>query len=215
MARAGAARLTSKASIGAAQKKVIMEELSTSQSAESFLHSYGLEADVLDYDEGDEVEEGEIVQERDRKEEKVWDRMAFNGSKRVGVFQKKTGKTVQCDRRGGREERTMIMAHIPRGGRWLRVHMGLVYFSMIIGLPKVDQIPLVVALSLRGRTLAKRKVVVNVSNQTVVNLANFQKAKDEKVLRLLQMFLLNCLKFNIPGHVPGVNNDVADVLSRS
>ncbi|KAJ1098366.1 hypothetical protein NDU88_003479 [Pleurodeles waltl] len=94
-----------------------MEEPSTRQRAGRFLHGYGFEEEVLDEDEGDEVEEGETVQERDRKEEKVGDRMAFNGGKSVGVFEKKTEKTVQCGRRGGREERTMTTAHIPRGER--------------------------------------------------------------------------------------------------
>ncbi|KAJ1109655.1 hypothetical protein NDU88_007015 [Pleurodeles waltl] len=77
--------------------------------------------------------------------------------------------------------------------------------------------PLVVALSVWGRLLANRNVIFNVDNQTVVHLVNSQKAKDEKVLKLLRVFLLCCLKFNIlfkARHVPGINNDIADALSR-
>ncbi|KAJ1172235.1 hypothetical protein NDU88_004083 [Pleurodeles waltl] len=91
MVRSRATHLTSRASIGAAvyvlQKKVINKELSTSRRADSFLHIYRLEEEVLDYDEGDEVEEEE------------------------------DGEDSQRDGKGGREERTMIMAHIPRGER--------------------------------------------------------------------------------------------------
>ncbi|KAJ1156477.1 hypothetical protein NDU88_009196 [Pleurodeles waltl] len=76
---------------------------------------------------------------------------------------------------------------------------------------------LVVALSIWGQTLANRNVVFNVDNQTAVNLVNCQKAKDEKVLRLLRLFLLTCLKFSImfkTRYVPGVNIDIADALAR-
>ncbi|KAJ1098683.1 hypothetical protein NDU88_003790 [Pleurodeles waltl] len=44
-----------------------------------------------------------------------------------------------------------------------------------------------------------------------------QRAKDEKVLKLLRVFLLKCLQFNVlfkARYVPGVNNDLADALSR-
>ncbi|KAJ1161064.1 hypothetical protein NDU88_001552 [Pleurodeles waltl] len=78
--------------------------------------------------------------------------------------------------------------------------------------------PLVVALFIWGHTLANRNVIFNVDNHTVVNLVNFQKAKDEKVLHLLRLFLLTYLKFNMmfkARYVPGVNNDIADTLSRS
>ncbi|KAJ1152619.1 hypothetical protein NDU88_005394 [Pleurodeles waltl] len=74
-----------------------------------------------------------------------------------------------------------------------------------------------VALSIWGSTFANRNVVFNVDNQSVVNLVNSQRARDEKVLKLLRVFLLKCLTFNVifkAKYVPGVNNDVADALSR-
>ncbi|KAJ1157948.1 hypothetical protein NDU88_010645 [Pleurodeles waltl] len=61
----------------------------------------------------------------------------------------------------------------------------------------VGSFPRVVALSVWGRFLANRNVIFNVDNQTVVHLVNSQKAKDEKAR-----------------HVPGINNDIADALSR-
>ncbi|KAJ1179113.1 hypothetical protein NDU88_004349 [Pleurodeles waltl] len=61
----------------------------------------------------------------------------------------------------------------------------------------VGGFPRVVALSVWGRFLANRNVIFNVDNQTVVHLVNSQRAKDEKAR-----------------HVPGINNDIADALSR-
>ncbi|KAJ1155706.1 hypothetical protein NDU88_008435 [Pleurodeles waltl] len=57
--------------------------------------------------------------------------------------------------------------------------------------------PLVVALVVWGPYLANRNVVFNVDNQTVVSLVNSQKAKDVRVLKLLQIFPLHCLKVNV------------------
>ncbi|KAJ1170405.1 hypothetical protein NDU88_002282 [Pleurodeles waltl] len=51
-----------------------MEEPSTSQGADSFLQIYGLEEKALDYDEWEEAEEGEIVQEVGRNEDKAGER---------------------------------------------------------------------------------------------------------------------------------------------
>ncbi|KAJ1089309.1 hypothetical protein NDU88_002460 [Pleurodeles waltl] len=62
-----------------------------------------------------------------------------------------------------------------------------------------------------------RNVVFNLDNQSVVNLVNSQRAREEKALKLLRVFLLKCLTFNViikAKYVPGVNNDVADALSR-
>ncbi|KAJ1205200.1 hypothetical protein NDU88_000635 [Pleurodeles waltl] len=70
--------------------------------------------EVLDYDEGDEVEKEQIVQKGDRKE-KLGDRMAFNGGKSIDDFQEKTEKTIQQDRKGGRGGRTITLARIPSG----------------------------------------------------------------------------------------------------
>ncbi|KAJ1208282.1 hypothetical protein NDU88_003668 [Pleurodeles waltl] len=74
-----------------------------------------------------------------------------------------------------------------------------------------------VALSVWGPTFANRNVIFNVDNQSVVNLENSQRARHEKVLKLLRVFLLKCLKCNVifkAKYVPGVNNDVADALFR-
>ncbi|KAJ1209296.1 hypothetical protein NDU88_004674 [Pleurodeles waltl] len=91
---------------------------------------------------------------------------------------------------------------------WKQVRHSIAFFEFF---------PFVVALAIWGPYLANRNVVFNVENQTVVYLVNLQRAKDERVLRLLRIFLLNCLRFNImfkARHVPGINNDIADALSR-
>ena len=78
--------------------------------------------------------------------------------------------------------------------------------------------PLLLALHLWGPHLSNRSVTFHVANTTVVALVNGQRAKDKRLLKLLQRFMLGCLMFNIvfrARHVPGVNNNIADALSRS
>ncbi|KAJ1117228.1 hypothetical protein NDU88_005428 [Pleurodeles waltl] len=96
-------------------------------------------------------------------------------------------------------------------GRWAAEAWPLSWKRAKFRIAFCEFFPLVVALTIWGRFLANRNVIFNVDNQTVVHLVNSQKAKDEKVLKLLRVFLLNCLKFNIlfkARHVPGINNDI-------
>ncbi|KAJ1192727.1 hypothetical protein NDU88_002033 [Pleurodeles waltl] len=60
--------------------------------------------------------------------------------------------------------------------------------------------------------------VEKVDNLAVVQVINRQSARDTQVLKLLRVVVLQCLRCDIlfrARHVTGVNNDIADALSRS
>ena len=78
--------------------------------------------------------------------------------------------------------------------------------------------PIVVGIELWGHLLTNRKVIFLVDNESVVEILNAQSSKDSKLLNLTRRFVLLCLRFNIvfrAKHVPGIENKVADSLSRS
>ncbi|KAJ1187758.1 hypothetical protein NDU88_004528 [Pleurodeles waltl] len=82
----------------------------------------------------------------------------------------------------------------------------------------LELFPLAVAVCLWGSPLWHKCVLFRVDNLAVVQLVNQQLAQDVQVLQLLRVFVLRCLQNDIffrALHVPGVNNDKADALSRS
>ncbi|KAJ1089976.1 hypothetical protein NDU88_003116 [Pleurodeles waltl] len=77
---------------------------------------------------------------------------------------------------------------------------------------------LIVAVCLWGQELRHSRVLFHVDSLTVVQAVNRQSARDAHVLQLRRVFVLQCLRNDIffrARHVPGVNNDIADALSRS
>ena len=77
--------------------------------------------------------------------------------------------------------------------------------------------PIVLSVYLWGDLMANTCVLFYSDNQAVVDILNKQSSKDPTIMILVRKFVLLCLKFNILfklKHVPGVNNTVADMLSR-
>ncbi|XP_053575778.1 uncharacterized protein LOC128665045 [Bombina bombina] len=81
----------------------------------------------------------------------------------------------------------------------------------------LELFPVVLAVELWGGKLSNRTVVFWTDNISVVFAINNLSATSAKVITLLRHLVLRCLDLNIQfqaRHVPGVNNVVADALSR-
>ncbi|KAJ1201621.1 hypothetical protein NDU88_005427 [Pleurodeles waltl] len=122
MAGSGAACMMTQEQVGATSEvlggMVSMEQSCTSWSAEGILHCSGLEEEILDYDESGNSEEDEIVDDADTNLGNVHfagSGSLSDGKRSIGVLQKEFPKTVQHDRKGGKEEKKYANVHIPRG----------------------------------------------------------------------------------------------------
>ncbi len=77
--------------------------------------------------------------------------------------------------------------------------------------------PIVVAVSIWGSDLAGKKVIFRSDNEGVVSIINKQSSPCTKIMRLVRFFVMQCLEFNISfkaTHIPGLQNEIADSLSR-
>ena len=77
--------------------------------------------------------------------------------------------------------------------------------------------PIVAAVAVWGHMWKNRSVRFYSDNEAVVNIINKQTSKEHHVMTLLRKLVLTCLTYNVKftaEHVPGVNNNLADKLSR-
>lgn len=91
----------------------------------------------------------------------------------------------------------------------------------ILGITKditfLELFPIVAAILLWGHIIANKKIFIQTDNQAVVSIINKQSAKSPRVMRLIRLFVLYLLKYNISvkaSHIPGCKNLIADCLSR-
>ena len=78
--------------------------------------------------------------------------------------------------------------------------------------------PVVVAITLWGKSLSGRHIWIRSDNRAVVDIINKQTSKCPLIMKLLRYFVLVCLRDNVTikaKHIPGVQNNIADALSRS
>ena len=81
----------------------------------------------------------------------------------------------------------------------------------------LELFPIVVALELWGESLRNLKVRFNCDNLGVVQVVNRLSAASPPVVSLLRHLVLRCLHLNVfmyAVHLPGVENTLADALSR-
>ena len=81
----------------------------------------------------------------------------------------------------------------------------------------LELFPIVVGVLLWGKQLTGKKVVFWSDNQTVVAVINKQSSSCTHIMSLIRRLVVLCLKWNIwfrAKYVPGVNNEIADSLSR-
>ncbi|KAJ1192054.1 hypothetical protein NDU88_001366 [Pleurodeles waltl] len=96
-----------------------------------FVENYAFEEEVLDYEEGDEPEEGEIVQQTEEKKG-YGKKTTSNGGRSFGVFQEPTEKAVQSDRQDGTGKWIITAVNLPRGVGLLKaMKMALLRFKQM------------------------------------------------------------------------------------
>ncbi|XP_033733376.1 uncharacterized protein LOC117322521 isoform X1 [Pecten maximus] len=81
----------------------------------------------------------------------------------------------------------------------------------------LEFIPIVLALSIWGHKLVNRKIIFHIDNSALVSVLNAQSSKDKIVMELMRPFVIELLQHNIlfkARHVPGVENVIADSISR-
>ena len=103
------------------------------------------------------------------------------------------------------------------GGRWTQGRWQDKLISNPPSIAFLEFFPVVVAVKCWGALLANHKVLFNCDNTAVVCIINKQTSGCPRIMHLLRMFVLECLKYNIvfkAVHVPGTHNVRADALSR-
>ena len=81
----------------------------------------------------------------------------------------------------------------------------------------LELFPILVAVYIWRELFTNKKVLFWCDNLSVVRIINRQTSRSERVMRLVRRLVLTCLESNISfsaKHIAGVNNDVADALSR-
>ena len=79
--------------------------------------------------------------------------------------------------------------------------------------------PTVLAVSVWADSLSNKCTCISFlsDNRAVVDIINSQTSKDTKVMHLMRKLVLSCLRHNIlfrAVHISGINNNLADSLSR-
>lgn len=81
----------------------------------------------------------------------------------------------------------------------------------------LELFPVVLAVELWGERWRNLKIRLNCDNMGVVQVINRLSASSPPVIRLLRHLVLRCLQINVflyAVHIPGVDNTLADSLSR-
>lgn len=76
---------------------------------------------------------------------------------------------------------------------------------------------MVVAVLCWGHMLANCQVLFRTDNLAVVHVINGQTSQCDRIMHLVRLFVLHCLRYNIvfkAEHIPGFANVLADSLSR-
>ncbi len=102
-------------------------------------------------------------------------------------------------------------------GQWVQGRWQTSVLSNPPSIALLEFYPVVVAVKCWAEQLVNRKVLFHSDNMAVVHIINGQTSQCPKIMQLLRIFVLTCLRFNISFkavHVPGVLNNIADSLSR-
>jgi hypothetical protein len=81
----------------------------------------------------------------------------------------------------------------------------------------LELFPIIVALEIFGEAVSNKKVLFHCYNAAVCEIINSQTSKCERVMDLVHPMVLRCLQLNAftkAWHIPGVENVIADSLSR-
>lgn len=81
----------------------------------------------------------------------------------------------------------------------------------------LELFPILVSIFIWGNHFRNKKVLLRCDNQSVVHLINSQTSKSAEVMVLVRALTLKCLQLNLTvraEHIAGINNGIADSLSR-
>ena len=81
----------------------------------------------------------------------------------------------------------------------------------------LELFPIVLAVHLWGHELKNKHIIFHTDNQALTFILNKLSSKDSRIMKLVRPLALKCLTFNIlfkSEHIPGVENILADHLSR-
>ena len=102
-------------------------------------------------------------------------------------------------------------------GKWLNGRWPLPFKEKSPSIAAGELFPIVVAVKTWCANLANKRVLFWSDNQAVVSIINRQTSKCPVCMKLLRVFVSLCLQYNIlfkAKYVPGLNNNIADALSR-
>ena len=77
--------------------------------------------------------------------------------------------------------------------------------------------PIYVLISMYGLKIQNSRIIFHCDNEAVVTIVNNQTSKDKTIMNIIRPLVLLLLKYNInlqTEHIPGVNNILADTISR-
>ena len=105
------------------------------------------------------------------------------------------------------------------GNRWCTQHWPASWEGegLLCDLTFLELFPIIVAVYIWHNLFTNKRVLFWCDNLSVVRIINRQMSRSERVMQLVRKLVLTCLKFNITftaKHIAGVDNDVADALSR-
>ena len=95
-------------------------------------------------------------------------------------------------------------------GKWPDACLGL-------NIALLEIYPICLAIKLWGPDLSNRCIILNSDNMAVVHILNSFTSKDQSILKLLRVIVLDCMFHNIlirSKHISGIRNVCADLLSR-
>ena len=102
-------------------------------------------------------------------------------------------------------------------GKWLQGRWSSDIIQNPPSIAFLELFPILVALLCWAPLLSNSKILFHTDNMAVVYIINKQSSPCPRIMHLLRLMVLECLKYNVcfrAVHVPGVFNDIADSLSR-
>ena len=102
-------------------------------------------------------------------------------------------------------------------GKWFQARWAPELLVLSPSIAFFEFYPLVVAVYCWGHLLANRKVRFRMDNIAVVHIIKKQSSRCDMIMHLVRLFVCRCLRYNLSFravHVPGVQNYIADSLSR-
>ena len=102
-------------------------------------------------------------------------------------------------------------------GHWTQLRWPVDILRSNLSIAFLELYPIVIAVKLWGINMANKKILFRSDNAAVVSVINRRTSKCPKVMSLVRVLVLECLRYNIvfnAKHIPGVYNSIADALSR-